>query len=79
MKKLTLILTGLSLACGASVITVDMQSAFLAPGQGDLVAEGRVLRSGRSLVFCEGEVRDSAGALLVKASGLFKVAKTAKR
>ena len=65
------------LASGASVITVDMQSAFLAPGRGDLVAEGRVLRSGRSLVFCEGEIRDTEGALLAKASGLFKAAKTA--
>jgi uncharacterized protein (TIGR00369 family) len=65
------------LASGSSVITVDMQSAFLAPGRGDLSAEGRVVRPGRSLIFCEGEVRDAEGALIAKASGLFKVAKVA--
>lgn len=59
----------------ASVMTVDMQSAFLSPGRGDLIAEGRVLRPGRSLIFCEGEVRDAAGTVVVKASGLFKIAK----
>ena len=65
------------LSSGASVMTVDMQSAFLAPGRGDLSAEGRVVRAGRSLIFCEGEVRDAAGALLAKASGLFKISKAA--
>ena len=65
------------LAYGSSVITVDMQSAFLAPGRGDLSAEGRVVRPGRSLIFCEGEVRDAEGALIAKASGLFKIAKAA--
>ena len=65
------------LSSGVSVITVDMQSAFLAPGRGDLSAEGRVVRPGRSLIFCEGEVRDAEGALVAKASGLFKVVKAA--
>jgi uncharacterized protein (TIGR00369 family) len=63
------------LSAGISVVTVDMQSSFLAPGRGDLSAEGRVLRPGRSLIFCEGEVRDAAGTLVAKASGLFKVVK----
>jgi uncharacterized protein (TIGR00369 family) len=65
------------LSAGASVVTVDLQSAFLAPGRGNLLAEGRVLRPGRSLIFCEGDVRDSAGALVAKASALFKVVKIA--
>ena len=54
------------------VMTLDMQASFLAPGRGVLLAEGRVLRAGRSVVFCEAEVRDEAGALVARASGLFK-------
>ena len=54
------------------VMTLDMQVSFLAPGRGTLLAEGRVLRAGRSVVFCEAEVRDEAGELIAKASGLFK-------
>lgn len=54
------------------VMTLDMQVSFLAPGRGILMAEGRVLRAGRTVVFCEAEVRDEAGELVAKASGLFK-------
>jgi uncharacterized protein (TIGR00369 family) len=54
------------------VMTLDMQVSFLAPGRGVLLAEGRVLRAGRTVVFCEAEVRDEAGELVAKASGLFK-------
>lgn len=58
---------------GRSVITLDMQVAFLAPGRGVLIGEGRVLRAGRSLVFCEAEVREEeSGGLVAKSSGLFK-------
>jgi len=55
------------------VMTVDISVNFLSGGSGKLTAEGRVLRSGRSLVFCEGEVRDEAGELVAKALGTFKL------
>jgi acyl-coenzyme A thioesterase PaaI-like protein len=32
-----------------------------------------VLRSGASLIFCEGEMRDEAGELVAKAMASFKV------
>ena len=55
------------------VMTLDMQTSFLAPGRGVLVAEGRVLRAGRSIIiFCEGEVRTQSGDLVAKGNGLFK-------
>ncbi|SDR19135.1 uncharacterized domain 1-containing protein [Rhizobiales bacterium GAS113] len=54
------------------VLTLDMQVSFIAPGRGVLVAEGRVVRAGRSVVFCEGEVKTQEGELVAKASGLFK-------
>ncbi len=54
------------------VMTLDMQVSFLSPGRGALLGEGRVVRAGRSVVFCEAEIRDEAGELVAKASGLFK-------
>jgi acyl-coenzyme A thioesterase PaaI-like protein len=37
------------------------------------VGEARCLRAGRSLAFCEGEIRDAAGELVAKAVGTFKL------
>ncbi|WP_020175229.1 PaaI family thioesterase [Methyloferula stellata] len=65
------------LASGHSVMTINLQSSFLSPGRGELVAEGRVLQQGRSLIFCEGEVRDAQGVLVAKATGLFKTVQEA--
>lgn len=63
-------------AIGSPVMTLDMQVAFLSPGRGVLIGEGRVLKAGRSLVFCEAEVREEAsGELVAKSSGLFKPAR----
>lgn len=55
------------------VATVDMQIAFLTPGRGRLVAEGRLLKATKSLMFAEGEVRNTAGEIVAKASGQFWV------
>ena len=57
----------------AGVVTVDMTVSFIAAGHGRLVVEGRVLRSGASIIFCEGEMRDEAGELVAKAMASFKV------
>jgi uncharacterized protein (TIGR00369 family) len=57
---------------GLPVMTLDMQASFLSPGRGEMTAEGRVLRAGRSIFFCEAEVRTAEGELVAKASGLFK-------
>lgn len=77
-----LLLTMLDIALGhaaadavegaVSFITIDLQSAFLSPATGEIIAEGRAVRAGRSIVFCEGDIRDSTGTLLVRASGVFK-------
>jgi uncharacterized protein (TIGR00369 family) len=64
-----------SVGCG--VVAVDMQTAFIAPGRSDVIGEGRVIRAGGSLVFCEGEIHDIAGALIAKGSGVYKIVKTA--
>lgn len=60
---------------GRPVMTLDMQVAFIGPGRGNLIAEGRVIRAGRSVIFCEGEARqEDDGSLVAKASGIFKPA-----
>lgn len=55
------------------VATVDLNVSFVAPATGVLECEGRVLRAGSSLVFCEGEIRNAAGELVAKAMGTFKL------
>lgn len=78
-----LLMTMLDLALGHAVVsavegsvsftTINLQTAFLAPATGVIVAEGRVLRSGRSIVFCEGDIRGAQRCLLASASGIFKL------
>jgi uncharacterized protein (TIGR00369 family) len=58
---------------GDGVVTVSMTMNFLRGGQGRLSAVGRVQQAGRSLVFCDGEVRDEAGELVATSIGTFKV------
>ncbi|HUW36228.1 MAG TPA: PaaI family thioesterase [Rhodocyclaceae bacterium] len=53
------------------MMTVDMSMSFLRPATGRIVAQGRVLRGGRSLVFCEGEAQDASGLTVAKALGTF--------
>lgn len=53
--------------------TIEMSVNFLRAGTGRLSAEGRVLRDGGSLVFCEAEVRDASGERVAKALGTYKL------
>jgi uncharacterized protein (TIGR00369 family) len=57
------------------IVTVSLTVNFLRACSGLLRAEGRVLRSGRSLVFCEGEVRDASGEVIAKGIGTFRLKK----
>ncbi|MFL5310169.1 MAG: PaaI family thioesterase [Myxococcales bacterium] len=57
------------------VVTANLNVSFLRSGAGSLTAEGRVLRGGKTLVFCEGEVRDAAGHLVAKGVGTFRLKK----
>ncbi|HKO87937.1 MAG TPA: PaaI family thioesterase [Burkholderiales bacterium] len=57
-----------------SVLTVDLSLGFMNASQSDrILAEGRVLHSGKSTAFCEAEARDESGQLLAKALGTFKL------
>ena len=55
------------------VMTVEMSVSFLRSATGRIVAEGRVLRGGRSLFFCEAEARDESGEMVAKSLGTFKL------
>lgn len=70
--------TAARLFAGRPVLTLDMQTRFLSPGRGVLLAEGFVLRGGRSVLFCEAEIRTEEGDLVATASGLFKPARGAE-
>lgn len=54
------------------VVTVEMKTTFTRPGEGRLSGVARVLHRTPSLVFCEGSVHDSGGALVAHATGTFK-------
>ena len=78
-----LTMTLLDVVCGAaarfsdpdatSVVTVDLHVSFIGPAKGRLVAEGRVLRQAKRMVFCEGDVRAQDGNLVAKALGTFQL------
>jgi len=59
---------------GARVATISMTVNYMAPAVGDLLCKGAVVRGGRSLMFVEAEVIDSAGTLVCKASATYRAA-----
>jgi uncharacterized protein (TIGR00369 family) len=46
---------------GVGQTTLDLNVSFLAAARGDVVAEGRILRRGRTIAFGEASVTDAAG------------------
>ena len=56
------------------VITIDMSTSFIGGGSGArLLAEARVLKNGRSMIFVEGEAKNEDGSLVAKAIGTVRV------
>ena len=53
--------------------TVDMHSMFLATSRSDVVIEARCLRAGKTLAFCEAEVKDEKGEVMVRSSATFRM------
>jgi uncharacterized protein (TIGR00369 family) len=52
-------------AGGVGQTTLDLNVSFLAAaGEGDILAEGRLLRRGRSIAFGEARITDGAGKLV---------------
>lgn len=57
---------------GPGVVTVEMKTTFMRPGEWRLRAVGRVLHASSTLVFTQGDVFNSSGALCAHATGTFK-------
>jgi uncharacterized protein (TIGR00369 family) len=51
-------------AGGVGQTTLDLNVSFIGAGGGDVFAEGRILRRGRSIAFGEATITDAAGKLL---------------
>ncbi|PZQ78111.1 MAG: PaaI family thioesterase [Variovorax paradoxus] len=54
------------------IVTVNQNIAFLGAMRGHVHARGHVVRGGRSMVFCSGEILDHNGALIASGQGVFK-------
>lgn len=53
--------------------TVELKTNFLKAATGRITARARAQRTGRSLVFVEGEMRNEPQELLARATGTFKL------
>ena len=58
---------------GHPVMTLSMQSSFLAPGRGVIHAEGRLLRAGRSIAYCEATITGPDGEIVATGSAVMKI------
>lgn len=57
---------------GPGVVTVEMKTSFMRPGEGALRALGRLLHRSTTMAFCEGSVLDEQGRLVAHATATFK-------
>ena len=55
------------------VVTIDLTLHFVSAATGDLIADTRCERRGRSISFARGEVRTEDGTLVAMATGTFKL------
>ena len=54
---------------GVGQTTLDLNVSFIGAGTGDVFAEGRILRRGRSIAFGEATITDAGGKLLAVGRG----------
>lgn len=54
------------------VVTIEMKTSFMRPGQGRLTAKGRLMHRTRNMAFVEGTVYDAEGQACAHATGTFK-------
>ncbi|HEX2011110.1 MAG TPA: PaaI family thioesterase [Roseateles sp.] len=57
---------------GPGVVTIEMKTSFMRPGEGRLRAVGRLLHRSTTMAFCEGSVFGEDGKLCAHATGTFK-------
>ncbi len=54
------------------VVTIEMKTSFMRPGEGRLLGTGRRMHRTASLAFCEASVVDARGHLVGHSTGTFK-------
>jgi uncharacterized protein (TIGR00369 family) len=59
-------------ADSSGVVTIEMKTSFMRPGEGRLVAAARRMHRTASLAFCEATVVGADGKLVAQATGTFK-------
>lgn len=57
----------------AGLSTIMLNTAFVAPGRGTLLAEGKVLQAGGTIAFAEARVTDETGKLVATAQGSWRI------
>lgn len=55
------------------VVTIDMSTHFYEPAQSNVKIFATCKRRGKSIAFCEGEVKDENGVVLAVARAVFKL------
>jgi len=55
-----------------TVVTLNLDTCFLAPGRGVLIAQGEVVTSDDDVAWCQAQVSDVQGLLVAKAHGSFR-------
>lgn len=61
----------LAVSFGGGVPTIDLRIDYLRPAEGDLVAEARTVKRGRSIGIVDVEIRDAAGRLVAIGRGAY--------
>lgn len=56
-----------------SAVTIDLTTHFLNEAKSELEIDGRCVRRGKSIAFCDGDVRDREGRVVASARGVFKL------
>ena len=57
---------------GPGLVTIEMKTSFMRPGEGRLRATGKLLHRTATMAFCEGSVFAGDGKLSAHATGTFK-------
>jgi uncharacterized protein (TIGR00369 family) len=60
---------------GPGVVTVEMKTSFMRPGEGELRCIGKLLHRSTTMAFCEASVLGDDGKLCAHATGTFKYLK----
>jgi acyl-coenzyme A thioesterase PaaI-like protein len=54
------------------VLAVDMHLSFMQPTAGPLVATAQVVGGGKTMVFCEAQLRNAEGGVVAQAMGTYR-------